>query len=129
MPPAPFDVRASENGSQSLKVSWSFVRFIEGVVVTFTLTVSNLQLNDSEPLVIGGIQEQYYFFTALSSTSCDTYSFQVTALNVAGVSNSSEVITRSLPSLPDISAVEVSLSHSLMVSGKGVQLTISFQVK
>ena len=95
-------------------------------MVNYTLTVTNLNDSSSEPVDVTGIQEQNYIFTALSS--CDMYSFQVTAINAAGASNPSQVITRSLPSLPDISPVEESLSHSLMVTGEGVQLTVSFQV-
>ena len=98
-------------------------------MVNYTLTITNLNdSNNSEPIVVTGIQEQNYTFTASSSTSCDIYGFQVTAINAAGASNPSQVITRSLPSLLDISPVEESLSHSLMVTGEGVQLTVSFQV-
>ena len=95
-------------------------------MVNYTLTVTNLNDSSSEPVDVTGIQEQNYIFTALPS--CDIYGFQVTAINAAGASNPSQVITRSLPSLLDISPVEESLSHSLMVTGEGVQLTVSFQV-
>ena len=98
-------------------------------MVNYTLTATNLNDSSSEPIVVTGIQEQNYIFTARSSTSCDVYSFQVSAMNAAGASNPSQVITRSLPSLPDISAVEESLSHSLMVTGEGIQLTARFQVR
>ena len=98
-------------------------------MVNYTLTATNLNnSSSSQAVVLAGIQEQNYIFTLSSSTSCDMYSFQVTAINAAGASNPSQVITRSLPSLLDISPVEESLSHSLVVTGEGVQLTVSFQV-
>ena len=61
--------------------------------------------------------------------SCDLYSFQVTAMNAAGASDPSEIITRSLPSLPDTSAVEESLEYHLVkVKEDEVRANISFNV-
>ena len=59
---------------------------------------------------------------------CDVYSFQVTARNDAGIGNQSEIITGSLPSLPDISAVEDSLQHSLAKANGSVTLRVQFNV-
>ena len=99
-------------------------------MVNYTLTATNLNdSSSSQAIVVTGIQEQNYIFNGSSSASCDTYSFQVTAFNAAGAGNPSEVITWSPSLLPDISQVEESLNHSLMVTGEGVQLIISFQVK
>ena len=97
-------------------------------MVNYTLTITNLNDSSSEPIVVTGIQEQYFIFNGSSSASCDTYSFQVTALNAAGAGNPSEVITWSPSLLPDISQVEESLNHSLMVTSQGIQLTTRFQV-
>ena len=59
---------------------------------------------------------------------CDVYSFQVTAVNDAGASEPSEIITRNLPSLPDLSPVEDSLYHSLVKGAGGVMLSVMFNV-
>ena len=99
-------------------------------MVNYTLTATNLNdSSSSQAIVVTGVQEQYFIFNRSNSASCDAYSFQVTVLNAAGAGNPSEVITWSPSLLSDISQVEESLNHSLMVTGEGVQLTISFQVK
>ena len=98
-------------------------------MVNYTLTATNLNdSSSSQTIVVAGLQEQYFIFNGSSSASCDTYSFQVTALNPAGAGNPSEVITWSPSLLPDISQVEESLNHSLMVTSQGIQLTAWFQV-
>ena len=100
-PSSPADVVATENGVESLNISWSLVT-IEGVAVNFTVTVMNLNDSSTGSMEVSGIQDQHYIFTLEDSTSCDVYSFQVTAVNGAGTGTPSEIITRSLPSLPDI---------------------------
>ena len=80
---APVDLAATENGVGSLNISWSLVT-IEGVEVTFTVTVTNLNDSSTGPMEVSGIQDQHYIFTLEDSTSCDVYSFQVTAVNGAG---------------------------------------------
>ena len=127
-PSSPADLAATEKGVGSVNISWSLVT-IEGVAVTFTVTVMNL--NDSSstgPMEVSGIQDQHYIFTLEDSTSCDLYSFQVTAVNGAGTGTPSEIITRSLPSLPDISPVQDSLQHSLVRTASGVILSVTFNV-
>ena len=62
------------------------------------------------------------------SRPCDVYSFQVTARNDVGIGNPSEIIIGSLPSLPDISAVEDSLQHSLAKANGSVTLRVQFNV-
>ena len=123
-PSTPADLAATENGVGSLNISWSLVT-IEGVAVNFTVTVTNL----NGPMEVSGIQDQHYIFTLEDGTSCDVYSFQVTAVNGAGTGTPSEIITRSLPSLPDISPVQDSLQHSLVRTTSGVTLSVSFNVR
>ena len=78
-PSTPADLAATENGVGSLNISWSLVT-IEGVAVTFTVTtVTNLNDSSTGPVEVSGIQDQHYIFTLEDSTSCDVYSFQVTA--------------------------------------------------
>ncbi len=77
---------------------------------------ANLDDTNSEFIIISGMSQQHYIFTPTGggNTSCD---LPITALNDAGASDPSEIITRSFPSLPDIYQVEDSLQHSLrMVS-------------
>ena len=127
-PSTPADLAATENGVGSLNFSWSLVT-IEGVAVNFTVTVTNLNDSSTGPIGKSGIQDQHYIFTLEDSTSCDVYSFQVTAVNGAGTGIPSEIITRSLPSLPDISPVQDSLQHSLVRKASGVTLSVTFNVR
>ena len=126
-PSTPADLEATENGVGSLNISWSLVT-IEGVAVTFTVTVTNLNDSSTGSMEVSGIQVQHYIFTLEDSTSCDVYSFQVTAVNGAGTGTPSQIITRSLPSLPDISPVQNSL-HSLVRTASGVTLSVTFNVR
>ena len=96
--------------------------------MTFTVTVINLNDSSTGPMEVSGIQNQHYIFTLEDSTSCDVYSFQVTAVNGAGTGTLSDIITRSLPSLPDISPVQDSLQHSLVRTADGIVLEVTFNV-
>ena len=129
-PTTPADLAATENGVGSLNIFWSLVT-IEGVAVNFTVTVTNLNdsMANTGPMEVSGIQDQHYIFTLEDSTSCDVYSFQVTAMNGAGTGTPSEIITRSLPSLSDISTVQDSLQHSLVRTASGVTLSVTFNVR
>ena len=97
--------------------------------VNFTVTVTNLNDSSTGPMEVSGMQDQHYIFTLEDSTSCDVYSFQVTAVNGAGTGTPSEIITRSLPSLPDISTVQDSLQYSLVRTASGVTLSVTFNVR
>ena len=122
-PPAPADLAATENGVESLNISWSLMT-MEGEAVNFTVTVTNL--NDSSTMEVSGIQYHHYIFNkSRDSTSCDVYSFQVTAVNGAGSGTPSEIINRSLPSLP----VQDSLQHFLVRTASGVTLSVTFNVR
>ncbi len=126
-PSSPTNLTARENGVGSIRISWlSFP--IENVSVWFTLNATNLDDTSSESIIISGISQQHYIFTPTGggNTSCDVYTFQITALNDAGTSDPSEIITRSLPSLPDISQVEDSLQHSLVNTEDGITLNVTF---
>ena len=96
--------------------------------MNFTVTVTNLNDPSTGPMEASGIQDQHYIFTLEDSTSCDVYSFQVTAVNGAGTGTPSEIITKSLPSLPDISQVQGSLQQFLTKTTEGIILEITFQL-
>ena len=68
--------------------------------MNFTVTVTNLNDSSTGPMEVSGIQDQHYIFTLEDSTSCDVYSFQVTAMNGAGTGNTSDPISTSISSLP-----------------------------
>ena len=97
------------------------------MTVNFTLNVTNLNYSNIGSTV-SRIQQQYYILTVEDPSPCDVYSFQVTAVNDAGASEPSEIITRNLPSLPDLSPIEDSLNHSLVNSVGGVMLSVMFNV-
>ena len=125
LPPRPTNLAAIPNGLGSLNISWSLATFVKGVPVNFALTAMNL--NDSTAQTISS-QEQHHIFSVQDSTSCDTYSFQVTAMAGSGDSDPSEVITRSIPSLPDISLVVNSVDHSLAKTANS-QFTLNIRIQ
>ncbi len=96
------------------------------MAVEFILVATNLN-DGSNTNTESGISEQNRILTVEDTTSCDVYSFQVTARNAAG-SNSSDNITSSFPSLPDISQVEDSSQHSLVKTTAGISLTVTLHI-
>ncbi len=124
VPSSPANITLIENGVSSIRMEWSSP-ITEGVNLKFILTVTYLNSSSSQPLVIPNITTQHYNFTMGGDpSSCDVYTFQITALNDAGASDPSEIITRSLPSLPDISQVQ----HSLVNTEDGLKLNVTFNV-
>ena len=82
------------------------------------------------------LQESFYRFTAPEGAPpCEIYNFSVTATYVgasytgAGCSVPSQVLSKMLPSLPDIARLELTLKYSLRknLSG-GVTLRVTFMV-
>ena len=102
---------------QSINVSWSFSDTIssqmdENLIYTLSSLTSGaiLQLSDT-----------YHVFTAPDSAPpCEVYNFSVIATPVGatyigdGCSVPSPVLSRMLPSLPDIDKLESSLNYSIM---------------
>ena len=97
--------------------------------MNFTLNATNIDDSNIGSTVVSGIKQQSYTLTVENPSPCDVYSFQVTAVNDAGASKPSEIITRSFPSLPDISPAEDSLHHSLAKTTEALTLNIMFNVK
>ena len=129
-PPSPLNVMLTPLTVNFIRISWSSPPTPPGVTLYFNLTIFNLNSSSSEPVLMRtDIQTQHFIFTDDNrARSCDVYSFQVTARNDAGIGNPSEIITGSLPSLPDISAVEDSLQHSLAKANGSVTLRVQFNV-
>lgn len=124
----PTNLTAIENGVGSLRISWLF-SCVEGVEFEYILTATNINISNARPIV-QVLQEQHYIFT-LENSLCDVYAFQVRALNATWSSNLSEILTRSLPSLPDVSAIEATLEQSLIKIAviKSVTLILMFQAR
>ena len=101
-------------------------------IQTFALTISH----GSSSQVIPLNDSNYYYFTAPEDAPlCEVYNFSVTATYVgatytgAGCSIPSPVLSRMLPSLPDVDELESSLSYSLTKHPeRGIVLWISFMV-
>ena len=84
------------------------------------------------------VHEPFYTFTAQpeSSSPCEVYNFSITAhatyvgatYTGAGCSVPSPVLSRMLPSLPDISRLESTLKYSISTDSAGVTLNVSFMV-
>ena len=87
-PTAPLNLSITENGFGSLYVSWLHAT-IEGVADKFTLIATNLNDSNADPIVVTGIEDLHQTITIPDNSSCDMYSFQVTATNDAGSSGPS----------------------------------------
>ena len=124
-PTIPFHLSVMENGFGSFNVSWSHTT-IEGVAVDFTLTATIPNDSNADPIVVTGIKDLHQTLTVQDNTSCDVYSFRVTARNAAGSSSPSDSITSSFPILP---AVEGSLEHSLRKADSGITLNVTVTVR
>ena len=128
--PTAIDYFSEDIGKQSVNVSWSPLPIATNK--TYILSVKNSN-NYRESFQL---YEPYYLFTALDGAPpCEVYNFSVTATYVgatytgAGCSVSSTVLSRMLPSLPDISRLESSLNYSLKKeSNGGVTMKVIFMV-
>ena len=78
--------------------------------------------------MISQIEGLEFNFTKEDTKACNVFSFVVTAINAAGESAPSEIISRSLPTRPDISLVQESLEYSIAKTTEGVFLTVKINV-
>ena len=131
-------VSTNDIGEQSINLTWSFLRqpglIDEETTLTYVLKVVP-STSDASPLFLN-VQDSFYEFSApRDAPPCEVYNFSVTATYVGatytgdGCSVPSPVISRMLPSLPDIRQLNSSLKFSLekQISG-GVMLTVSLRV-
>ena len=121
-PLAPENLTATANGLGSLQISWSLDN-ADNVSVEFVVTATNV----TETIVMRTSQLNSVIPFS-DSTSCNNYSIQVVANNSAGQGPPSDVIIRSVPSLPEISAVEESLQHTLRRTSNGITLDVTLDV-
>ena len=106
---------------QRVNISWNFPRLpasltAEDINQTYTLTVTSSNI---QPL-IHHLHQPYYVFTAHEGAPpCEVYNFTATydivgvTYTVTGCSVPSPVLSRMLPSLPDVSRVESSICYFL----------------
>ena len=115
---------------QSVNISWSL---LHGYYV-YTLTVTSSGIgSQSFPL-----DTPYFTFTAPDDASpCEVYNFSVTATydivgatyTGAGCSVPSPVVSRMLPSLPNVTKLESSLDYSLELNSGGITLKFVVAVR
>ena len=133
--PSPFILKVSEMDIHSINVSWSQTSLVTGsnMLQTYLLMISH----GSQSHVIVHLNNPHYMFTAPEEGAppCAVYNFSVTATYVgatytgAGCSVPSPVLSRMLPSLPDIRRLECSLHFYSEKLLAGVALSIIFEVR
>ena len=126
----------TESVLQSSNISWGSLPLLVDSEPnqTYTLSVKSPSIQEQ----MFQLYEPYYLFTAPEGAPpCEIYNFSVTATydvvgatyTGAGCSVPSPVISRMLPSLPDIDLLESSIDYSLKrQSGEKVTLSVSYQV-
>ena len=118
--PSPVIMDTNNIHLQTVNITWSSQR--QSIYILTIVTSSNTQ-----PQILK-LHQPYYEFTAPEDApTCDVYNFSVTATYVgatftgAGCSVPSPVLSRMLPSLPDITKFESSLgNYSLEKNSTGV---------
>ena len=124
-PLAPKNLTATANGLGSLQISWSLDN-ADNVSVDYVVTATDVA-TPSET-IIKGTSQLNSVISFSDNISCNNYSIQVVANNSAGQGPPSDVIIRSVPSLPEISAVEESLQHTLRRTSNGITLDVILKV-
>ena len=116
----------------AVNISWSGLSAENqlNVAQNSTLTITH----GSSWTVINTTDHHYSFTAPEGSPPCEIYNFSVTATYVgatytgAGCSIPSSIISRMLPSLPNIERMNASLIYSLIVIHGDLNLNVSFEV-
>ena len=124
------EMSIEDMGLNSVGITWS--RAAVDVGQTFILNISHR----SELITSVSLNESYYYFSAPEgSPPCGIYNFSVTATYTgaryigAGCGVSSRMLSRMLPSLPNIEGLERSLKHSVAIElSQDVILNVLFEV-
>ena len=113
----------------AVNISWS------GLSAENQLNVAqNSILTITHGLVYNTTEHHYSFTAPEGAPPCEVYNFSITATYVgaiytgAGCSVPSPVISRMLPSLPNIERMNASLMYSLVVIHGNLNLNVSFEV-
>ena len=125
----------AEEEINSVNLTWSqesSLHLLADVMQSFFLTISH----GSSSHVISLSESYYNFMPPEDAPPCEVYNFSVTATYVGatytgdGCSVPSPVLSRMLPSLPNIDGVESSLKYSLMKQDKArITLRVSLEVR
>ena len=115
-------------GSQSLNISWSplIPSALPDTILSYQVSIVSNTTSKS----IKASVPHFVFTAPENAPPCEVYNFSVTATPVGstytgdGCSVPSPVLSRMLPSLPDISAMEMSIKYELKKQSKGVSLNI-----
>ena len=110
----------------SIRLIW-FVPEIEGVPLSFHLSATDLNDSQIGTVTISRIMQQNYVFSVIPSV-CHVYAFQLIAENYLGTSAPSEIITRTIPFLPDMSIVDMTLQDFLLKTPKEFKISVSYNV-
>ena len=133
--PSPVMLEAMDTYSvQSSNISWSSRPLLVDPKPNQMYTLSVTSPSTREQMFV--LYEPYYLFTAPEGAPpCEVYNFSVTATYVgatytgAGCSVPSPVLSRMLPSLPNISRLESSLDFALKKLATDFLLNISIEVR
>ena len=121
---------------QSSNILWSSLPLLVNPEPKQTYTLSVKSPSTQEQMF--QLYEPYYLFTAPEGAPhCEIYNFSVTATydivsttyTGASCSVPSPVLSKMLPSLPDIHRLEASLKYSLIKNESKVKLSVSFLVR
>ena len=121
---------------QSSNISWSSLPSLVDPEPRQMYTLSVNSLSSQQQTL--QLYQPYHIFTALEGAPpCEVYNFSVTATydllgatyTGAGCSVPSPVLSRMLPSLPDIELLESSIDYSLKKQAGKVALSVSYQVQ
>ena len=133
--PRPSRLTSQDVSVQSINISWSPLS-LESLAGNQTQYILSVTTDDSTETFLS--YEPYYIFTNHEGAPpCEVYNFSVTATYVgatytgAGCSEPSPVISRMLPTIPEITKLESSIDYSLIKSEQSsgeVILTVNFKV-
>ena len=130
--PVPFTWSILEMSENRINLTWSQESSVGpgDSAQIFSLTISHG--SSSQVISLNG---SYYYFTAPEGAPpCEVYNFSVTATYVgatytgAGCSVPSPVLSRMLPSLPDVERLESSLTYHLVQQAGVFTLNVTFEV-
>ena len=116
-----------------VNISWSGLSVVNliNVVQDSTLTIT---YGSNWKIVINTTEHHYSFTAPEGAPPCEVYNFSVTATYVGATylgaccSVPSAVVSRVLPSLPNIKRLKSSLKHSLTNISGELKLNVSFEV-
>ena len=131
----PRNLSSSDVDIHSINLTWSPLDTFQAATHSI-MQIFNLSITNSSGSHVLSLNESHYLFSAPGGVPpCEVYNFSVTATYVgatytgAGCSVPSPVLTRMLPSLPDITGLKNSCINLLTKQPSGgVTLNVTFQV-